>query len=50
MAELDAKMKQYMSDMDYSVAEREALGGLFSDILTNPVAGTILTKFIGWLS
>ena len=50
MAELDAKMKQYMSDMDYSVAERESLGGMFSDILTNPVAGSILTKFIGWIS
>ena len=47
MAELDAKVRTDLKNLDAEIGEAEALGGLVSDLFFKPIAGTLLGGIFG---
>ena len=47
IAEIEAKMEMYKSDLNLSAAQSAGLGTLFGEILTNPLAGSFMGRMFG---
>ena len=47
MAELDAKVRTDLKNLDAEIGEATAIGGLVSDLFFKPIAGTLFGGIFG---
>jgi len=47
MAELDAKVRTDLKNLDAEIGEGKALGGLVSDLFFKPIAGSLIGGIFG---